>query len=64
VLTLSGLLLSLVVDPSNPPIWFLGIPPAAVNFIFKPFYGFGMTLDKVIGSGCSRHDGLHCRRYD
>lgn len=47
VLTTSGLFLSSFIDPKNPPIWLLGVPPAAVSLIFKAFYGFGRTLDKV-----------------
>jgi hypothetical protein len=44
---MSGLFLYSVVDASNPPIWLLGIAPAAVSLIFKAFYGFGQNLDKV-----------------
>ena len=47
VLTLGGLFLYSVVDPDNPPIWLIGVPPAAVSLIFKAFYGFGLTLDRV-----------------
>lgn len=47
VLTMSGMFLYSFVDPSNPPIWLLGIPPAAVSLIFKAFYGFGLNLDKL-----------------
>lgn len=47
ILTLSGLFLYTIVDPANPPIWLLGVPPAAVSLIFKAFYGFGQKLDKV-----------------
>jgi chromate transporter len=46
-LTLGGLFLYSVVDPDNPPIWLIGVPPAAVSLIFKAFYGFGLTLDRV-----------------
>jgi hypothetical protein len=46
-LTLSGLFLYSFIDPWKPPIWLLGIPPAAVSLIFKAFYGFGLNLDKV-----------------
>ena len=47
VLTLSGLFLYSFIDPSNPPIWLIGVPAAAVSLIFKAFYGFGLKLDKV-----------------
>ena len=47
VLTLSGLFLYTYIDPSQPPIWLLGVPPAAVSLIFKAFYGFGKKLDKL-----------------
>ena len=50
VLTLSGLYLYSVVDPSNPPIWLLGIGPAAMSLIFKSSYKFVLKLDKF-GSG-------------
>lgn len=47
VLTAAGLFLYNIIDASNPPIWLLGVPPAAVALIFKAFYGFGLKLDKL-----------------
>jgi len=47
VLTLSGLFLYSFIDPSNPPIWLIGVPAAAISLIFKAFYGFGQKLDHV-----------------
>lgn len=49
VLCLSGLYLYTVVDPSNPPIWLLGIGPAAMALIFKSSYMFVQKLDQF---GC------------
>jgi chromate transporter len=50
VLTLCGMFLYSFVDPSNPPIWLLGVPPAAMSLIFKASYGFVSNLDKF-GTG-------------
>jgi len=45
VMTLSGKYLYTFVDPSNPPMWLLGVPPAAMSLIFKASYGFVKSLD-------------------
>lgn len=45
VLTLSGMYLYDFVDPNNPPIWLLGVPPASMSLIAKASYGFVLTLD-------------------
>jgi chromate transporter len=50
VLTLSGLYLYSFVDPSSPPIWLLGISPAAMSLIFKASFKFVQKLDKF-GTG-------------
>jgi chromate transporter len=47
ILTISGMFLYDFVDPSSPPIWLLGIPPAAMSLIFKASFGFALTLDKL-----------------
>mmetsp|Transcript_25854 Transcript_25854/g.53072 ORF Transcript_25854/g.53072 Transcript_25854/m.53072 type:complete len:458 (-) Transcript_25854:48-1421(-) len=47
VLTTASLFLYGIIDPSNPPIWLLGVPPAAVALIFKAFYGFAQKLDTL-----------------
>ena len=39
VMTLSGKYLYTFVDPSDPPLWLLGVPPAAMSLIFKASYG-------------------------
>jgi chromate transporter len=46
VLTLAGMFLYTVVDPTNPPVWLLGVPPAAIALIFKATYAFVVKLDK------------------
>lgn len=46
VLTGAGLLVEVMMDPENPPIFLLGIPPATVALVFKAAYGFGSSLDK------------------
>ena len=46
VLTLCGQFLYSFVDPSDPPIWLLGVPPAAMSLIFKASYKFVLKLDK------------------
>jgi hypothetical protein len=38
------------VDPSSPPIWLLGIGPAAMSLIFKSSFKFVQKLDKF-GTG-------------
>lgn len=45
ILTLSGLFLYNLIDQSNPPIWLLGIGPAAMSLIFKAAYKFVSKLD-------------------
>ncbi|KAL3922955.1 MAG: hypothetical protein SGILL_001926 [Bacillariaceae sp.] len=50
VLTLSGMFLYSFVDPSDPPIWLLGVPPAAMALIFKASYKFVLKLDQF-GTG-------------
>lgn len=45
VLTLSGLFLYDLIDASNPPIWLLGIGPAAMALIFKAGFKFVSKLD-------------------
>ena len=47
ILTLSGMFLYSFVDPEQPPIWLVGVPPAAMSLIFKASYGFVKTLDKL-----------------
>lgn len=49
VLSLCGLYLYSFVDPSKPPIWLLGIGPAAMALIFKASFSFVQKLDKF---GC------------
>lgn len=49
VLSLSGLYLYSFVDASSPPIWLLGIGPAAMSLIFKASFKFVQKLDKF---GC------------
>lgn len=52
VLTLSGMFLYNFIDKANPPIWLLGIPPAAMSLIFKASFKFVQKLDKFgIGIG-------------
>lgn len=66
VLCLSGLYLYAFVDPSNPPIWLLGIGPAAMAVIFKSSYKFVEKLDKF-GCGVGMVSGysteLRCQRF-
>lgn len=50
VMTLCGLFLYTFVDPSDPPIWLLGVPPAAMSLIFKASFAFISKLDKL-GTG-------------
>lgn len=45
VLTLSGLYLYGLIDASNPPIWLLGIGPAAMALIFKASFKFVKKVD-------------------
>lgn len=48
VLTVCGVLLTTFIeDPTNPPFWLAGLPPAAVSLVFKAFYGFCQKLDKL-----------------
>ena len=59
VLTLSGMYLYGFVDPSSPPIWLLGIGPAAMSLIFKASFKFVTKLDKFgtgIGMVSSKFD--------
>ncbi len=49
MLSLSGLYLYSFVDPSSPPIWLLGIGPAAMALIFKASFKFVKKLDNF---GC------------
>jgi len=46
VLTLCGLFLYSFVDASTPPIWLLGIGPAAMSLIFKASFKFVKKLDQ------------------
>jgi len=50
VLSLSGLYLYNFVDASSPPIWLLGIGPAAMSLVFKSSFKFVQKLDKF-GTG-------------
>mmetsp|Transcript_12626 Transcript_12626/g.26572 ORF Transcript_12626/g.26572 Transcript_12626/m.26572 type:complete len:465 (+) Transcript_12626:167-1561(+) len=50
VLTLSGMFLYSFIDASSPPIWLLGIGPAAMSLIFKASFKFVQKLDKF-GTG-------------
>lgn len=47
VLTVCGVLIATFVDPDNPPWYLVGLPPAAISLVFKAFYGFGKSLDKL-----------------
>jgi chromate transport protein ChrA len=47
VLLLAGIFLRVLVDPTNPPIILLGIPPTAVALICKACYLLGAKLDRV-----------------
>jgi len=47
VLTTCGVLISTFIDPTNPPWYLIGLPPAAICLVFKAAYGFGLKLDKV-----------------
>lgn len=52
VTTLSGLYLYSYIDPAEPPIWLIGIGPAAMALIFKASYKFVQKLDKFgVGIG-------------
>jgi chromate transporter len=50
ILAMSGMFLYDFVDPSSPPVWLLGVPPAAMSLIFKASFGFALTLDRL---GCA-----------
>jgi len=50
VLTLCGMFLYSFIDPASPPIWLLGIGPAAMSLIFKASFKFVQKLDKF-GTG-------------
>lgn len=50
VCAFSGMFLYDWIDPSDPPIWLLGVPPAAIALIFKASYSFCLTLD-MLGIG-------------
>lgn len=56
VVTASGLFLYDFVDPSHPPIWLLGIAPAAIALVFKAFAGFVSKLDRL-GVGLAMFSG-------
>lgn len=47
ILTASGMFLYSYIDASHPPIWLLGVPPAAVALIFKAFVGMGKKVDRL-----------------
>ncbi|KAL7502887.1 hypothetical protein ACHAWX_000546 [Stephanocyclus meneghinianus] len=47
VCTVASLYLYNIIDASHPPIWLVGVAPAAVALIFKAFYGFGKKLDNL-----------------
>jgi len=47
VLVTCGVLIAMFVDPSYPPWYLAGLPPAAVSLLFKQFYSFGKKLDKL-----------------
>jgi len=47
VLTVCGVLIAAFVDPNNPPWYLIGIPPAAISLVFKAFYSFAQSLDKL-----------------
>ena len=47
-LTVCGRLVATFIDPLKPPpIYLVGLPPAAISLVFKAFYGFGIKLDNV-----------------
>lgn len=47
VLTICGILIESFVDPTEPP-WFLaGLPPAAISLVFVAFYSFACSLDRL-----------------
>jgi len=47
VLTTCGVLIAEFLDPNNPPIYMVGLPPAAISLVFKAFYGFSVKLDSL-----------------
>lgn len=48
ILTVCGVVLAEIIeDPSVPPIWLVGLGPAAISLVFKAFYGFAVKLDSL-----------------
>ncbi len=47
VLTICGILINAYINPHNPPFWLVGLPPAAIALVFKAFYGFAASLNKL-----------------
>lgn len=47
ILTCAGIFLYSFISPSNPPIWLMGVPAAAISLIFKAFYAFALKLDDL-----------------
>ena len=48
VLIACGVLISTFVDDQNDPPWYLvGLAPAAISLVFRDFYGFGKSLDRL-----------------
>jgi chromate transporter len=47
VLTTCGVLIESFVDPDNPPWYLIGLPPAAISLVFKAFYSFAVSLDRL-----------------
>ena len=47
ILTASGIVIDAFVDPSNPPWYLIGLPPAAIALVFVAFYSFALKLDKL-----------------
>ena len=46
-LTASGIVIDAYVDPSNPPWYLIGLPPAAIALVFTAFYSFALKLDRL-----------------
>ena len=59
VLTLCGMFLYSFIDPASPPIWLLGIGPAAMSLIFKASFKFVQKLDKF-GTGIGMVSAVQC----
>lgn len=46
-LTIFGILIKAYINPKDPPFWLVGLPPAAIALVFKAFYSFAASLDKL-----------------